>query len=100
MLRGTRTWPGSNITEWPGFAEGAWWVQDLAASLPVRLLGAKPGESVLDLCAAPGGKTMQLAALAAVVSYFWRDVRGVVSGSITAVRRHDFDDHAIRRRPG
>ena len=53
---------GGPLTEWPGFAEGAWWVQDLAASLPVRLLGALPGQSVLDLCAAPGGKTLQLAA--------------------------------------
>ena len=53
---------GGSLTEWPGFAEGAWWVQDLAASLPVRLLGALPGQSVLDLCAAPGGKTLQLAA--------------------------------------
>lgn len=52
-----------SVTEWPGFAEGAWWVQDFAASLPVRLLGAKPGERVLDLCAAPGGKTLQLAAM-------------------------------------
>ncbi|WP_225205427.1 RsmB/NOP family class I SAM-dependent RNA methyltransferase [Novosphingobium huizhouense] len=45
-----------------GFAEGAWWVQDLAASVPARLLGAGAGRRVLDLCAAPGGKTMQLAA--------------------------------------
>ncbi|BEU99174.1 RsmB/NOP family class I SAM-dependent RNA methyltransferase [Novosphingobium olei] len=45
-----------------GFAEGAWWVQDLAASVPARLLGAGEGRRVLDLCAAPGGKTMQLAA--------------------------------------
>jgi len=54
---------GGALTEWPGFAEGAWWVQDLAASLPVRLMGAQPGEKILDLCAAPGGKTLQLAAL-------------------------------------
>ncbi|KAB7647722.1 RsmB/NOP family class I SAM-dependent RNA methyltransferase [Polymorphobacter fuscus] len=59
---------GGALTEWPGFAEGAWWVQDLAASLPVRLLGAKAGDSVLDLCAAPGGKTLQLAALGAAVT--------------------------------
>lgn len=45
-----------------GFAEGGWWVQDLAASLPARLLGQGNGGTVLDLCAAPGGKTMQLAA--------------------------------------
>jgi 16S rRNA (cytosine967-C5)-methyltransferase len=56
------------LTEWPGFAEGAWGVQDLAASLPVRLLGAQPGEAVLDLCAAPGGKTLQMAALGAEVT--------------------------------
>lgn len=55
--------PGQTvITELPGFAEGAWWVQDLAASCPARLLGAGEGRTVLDLCAAPGGKTMQLAA--------------------------------------
>ena len=46
----------------PGFREGGWWVQDLAASLPARLLGAGKGRVILDLCAAPGGKTMQLAA--------------------------------------
>ena len=45
----------------PGFGEGRWWVQDLAASLPARLIPAG-AEEVLDLCAAPGGKTMQLAA--------------------------------------
>ena len=59
---------GSNITEWPGFEAGAWWVQDIAASLPVRLLGVQPGDRVLDLCAAPGGKTLQLAALGAEVT--------------------------------
>ncbi len=53
---------GENVEKLPGFAEGAWWVQDLAASLPARLLGAGEGRHVLDLCAAPGGKTMQLAA--------------------------------------
>lgn len=50
------------ITQLPGFAEGAWWVQDLAASCPARLLGMGQGRTALDLCAAPGGKTMQLAA--------------------------------------
>jgi 16S rRNA (cytosine967-C5)-methyltransferase len=50
------------IADLPGFAEGGWWVQDLAASLPARLLGAGEGRTVLDLCAAPGGKTLQLAA--------------------------------------
>ena len=45
-----------------GFSEGAWWVQDLAASVPARLLGEGRGRRALDLCAAPGGKTLQLAA--------------------------------------
>ncbi len=57
---------GQAVDRLEGFREGAWWVQDLAASLPARLLGAGANDScartVLDLCAAPGGKTMQLAA--------------------------------------
>mgnify|MGYP003113828063 FL=1 len=53
---------GENVESLPGFAEGAWWVQDLAASLPARLLGQGEGRHVLDLCAAPGGKSLQLAA--------------------------------------
>ena len=44
----------------PGYADGLWWVQDAAAAIPARLLGARPGGRVLDLCAAPGGKTAQL----------------------------------------
>ncbi|WP_223568513.1 RsmB/NOP family class I SAM-dependent RNA methyltransferase [Agrobacterium tumefaciens] len=51
-----------------GFAEGAWWVQDLAASMPVRLLGDISGKRVADLCAAPGGKTAQLALAGAKVT--------------------------------
>lgn len=50
-----------------GFSDGAWWVQDAAASLPARLLGDVAGRPVLDLCAAPGGKTAQLAAAGARV---------------------------------
>jgi 16S rRNA (cytosine967-C5)-methyltransferase len=56
------------ITAAPGFAEGAWWAQDAAAALPARLLGAGPGTDAIDLCAAPGGKTMQLAAAGARVT--------------------------------
>jgi len=53
---------GTAVEDLEGFADGAWWVQDLAASLPARLLGPGEGRRVLDLCAAPGGKTLQLAA--------------------------------------
>ena len=53
---------GTRVEDLPGFAEGAWWVQDLSASLPARLLGQVDGRTALDLCAAPGGKAMQLAA--------------------------------------
>jgi 16S rRNA (cytosine967-C5)-methyltransferase len=59
--------PGQ-VSALPGFAEGGWWVQDAAAALPARLLDARPGERVLDLCAAPGGKTLQLAATGAAVT--------------------------------
>lgn len=52
---------GEAIERIDGFDEGGWWVQDLAASLPARLVGKGPGRA-LDLCAAPGGKTLQLAA--------------------------------------
>lgn len=53
---------GTAVEKLEGYDEGAWWVQDLAASLPARLLGEGAGRTALDLCAAPGGKTMQLAA--------------------------------------
>ena len=53
---------GTAVENLDGYNEGAWWVQDLAASLPAQLLGPGTGRSVLDLCAAPGGKTLQLAA--------------------------------------
>ncbi|MBV7265113.1 RsmB/NOP family class I SAM-dependent RNA methyltransferase [Erythrobacter ani] len=53
---------GTPIEQMPGYDEGAWWVQDLAAQLPARLLGPGEGKRALDLCAAPGGKTLALAA--------------------------------------
>lgn len=56
------------VTAMPGFAEGDWWVQDAAAALPVKVLAPQKGEAVLDLCAAPGGKTLQLAAAGAQVT--------------------------------
>jgi len=63
-----RTIAHGAITALPGFAEGAWWVQDAAAALPVRLFGNVSGLRVADLCAAPGGKTAQLAAAGARVT--------------------------------
>ncbi len=56
------------VSALPGYAEGQWWVQDAAAALAAPLLDARPGMRVLDLCAAPGGKTMQLAASGAAVT--------------------------------
>jgi len=56
------------VTSLPGFDEGEWWVQDAAAALPALLLQPKPGERIADLCAAPGGKTAQLAAIGANVT--------------------------------
>lgn len=56
------------VSALPGFKEGKFWVQDAAAALPVRLLGDVQGKTVLDICAAPGGKTMQLANAGAEVT--------------------------------
>ena len=67
------------VPELPGFREGAWWVQDAGATIPVHLCGSVSGRKVLDLCAAPGGKTLQLAA------------RGA---HVTAV---DISEHRLRR---
>lgn len=55
------------VSTMPGFKKGSWWVQDAAAALPVQVLAPTEGEAVLELCAAPGGKTMQLAAAGAKV---------------------------------
>ena len=65
--------PGTRVAELPGFEAGGFWVQDAAATLPVRLLGPRAGERVADLCAAPGGKTAQLAAAGADVTALDRD---------------------------
>jgi 16S rRNA (cytosine967-C5)-methyltransferase len=63
-----RTLLQGSVTMLPGFAEGQWWVQDAAAALPVRLFGDVAGKSIVDLCAAPGGKTAQLALAGARVT--------------------------------
>ena len=63
-----RTVAHGAVTALSGFAEGAWWIQDAAAALPARLFGNISGQRVADLCAAPGGKTAQLAAAGALVT--------------------------------
>lgn len=63
-----RLYGSQQVSALAGYADGAWWVQDAAAALPAKLLSAQKGETVLDLCAAPGGKTMQLAATGADVT--------------------------------
>ena len=73
---------GTAIHDLAGFGDGAWWVQNIAASIPARLLGAGNGRRVLDLCAAPGGKTMQLAAAG------W-DVTAIDSDRARIVRLND-----------
>lgn len=62
--------PDGPVTELPGFQEGAWWVQDAAASIPAQLFGDLENRMIADLCAAPGGKTAQLAAAGARVTAF------------------------------
>ena len=66
---------GGALATLPGYAEGAWWVQDAAAALPARLFGDIAGREVVDLCAAPGGKTAQLATAGARVTAVDRSTR-------------------------
>lgn len=98
-----RTARRGDIAEWPGFADGDWWVQDAAAAVPARLLGAKGGETALDLCAAPGGKTLQLAAAGAAVTALDRSEsrlkrlkdnlqRTGLAAEVVAVPAEDWDD--------
>jgi 16S rRNA (cytosine967-C5)-methyltransferase len=63
-----RTLLQGSVTMLPGFTEGHWWVQDAAAALPARLFGDVSGKAIVDLCAAPGGKTAQLAQAGARVT--------------------------------
>ncbi|HTW52159.1 MAG TPA: transcription antitermination factor NusB [Stellaceae bacterium] len=73
---GTLRRPGGGaVSALPGYAEGAWWVQDAAAALPARLFGDVAGLNVVDLCAAPGGKTAQLADAGASVTAIDRSSR-------------------------
>ena len=66
---------GGSVASLPGYAEGAWWIQDAAAALPVRLFETVAGRDIVDLCAAPGGKTAQLASAGARVTAIDRSSR-------------------------
>ena len=90
LPRHVRREPG-NVTGLPGFEGGDWWVQDLAASLPARLIGTGAG-GALDLCAAPGGKTLQLAAAG------WRVTAVDVSESRLARLRDNLSRTALEAR--
>jgi 16S rRNA (cytosine967-C5)-methyltransferase len=76
------------IRELEGYDAGEWWVQDAAAALPARLLDAQPGQRVLDLCAAPGGKTAQLALTGAQVTALDRSAERlkVLSANLSRLR--------------
>jgi len=98
-----RTAKRGDIATWPGFEDGDWWVQDAAAAVPARLLSVGPGETVLDMCAAPGGKTLQLAAAGATVTALDRSetrlarvtanlARTGLTAGVVAVPAEDWDD--------
>lgn len=98
-----RTGRRGDLATWPGFEDGVWWVQDAAAAVPVRLLAPKAGESIVDFCAAPGGKTLQIAASGASVVALDRSdkrldrlranlARTGLSAEVVAVPAEDWDD--------
>jgi 16S rRNA (cytosine967-C5)-methyltransferase len=78
----------SDVTALPFWSEGRIWVQDAAAALPAKLLGVKVGEQVLDMCAAPGGKTMQLAATGANVTAIDIDASRIAKVAENLARTH------------
>lgn len=101
-----RTGRRGDVAGWPGFDDGAWWVQDAAAAVPARLLAPQAGETVIDLCAAPGGKTLQLAASGASVVALDRSDKRLdrlranldrtgLAAEIVAVPAEDWDDARV-----
>jgi 16S rRNA (cytosine967-C5)-methyltransferase len=85
---------GGALATLPGYAEGAWWVQDAAAALPARLFGDIAGREVIDLCAAPGGKTAQLATAGARVTAVDRSTRRL-DRLVANLRRLDMPVEAV-----
>lgn len=72
-----------NVTTFEGFDDGLWWVQDVSAALPAKLMGDFAGQHIIDMCAAPGGKTAQMAAMGASVT--------AIDRSTARLRRLDFN---------
>jgi 16S rRNA (cytosine967-C5)-methyltransferase len=85
---------GGALASLPGYAEGAWWVQDAAAALPAKLFGDIAGREVVDLCAAPGGKTAQLATAGARVTAVDRSSRRL-ERLVANLRRLDLAVEAV-----
>jgi len=83
-----RTLLQGSVTMLPGFTDGQWWVQDAAAALPVKLFGSVSDQTVLDLCAAPGGKTAQLSAAGAHVIALDRSPRRIERLNANLTRLH------------
>jgi 16S rRNA (cytosine967-C5)-methyltransferase len=101
-----RTGRRGDVATWPGFEDGTWWVQDAAAAVPARLLAPRAGETVIDLCAAPGGKTLQLAASGAAVVALDRSDKRLdrlranlertgLTAEVVAVPAEDWEDDRI-----
>lgn len=101
-----RTGKRGDVAGWPGFEDGDWWVQDAAAAVPARLLAVTAGETALDLCAAPGGKTLQLAAAGAEVVALDRSAprlkrlrqnfdRTGLTAEVVAVPAEDWEDDRV-----
>ncbi|WP_332657615.1 RsmB/NOP family class I SAM-dependent RNA methyltransferase [Brevundimonas sp.] len=101
-----RTGRRGDLATWPGFDDGVWWVQDAAAAVPGRLLAPQAGETVIDLCAAPGGKTLQLAASGATVAALDRSAvrlkrltenlqRTGLEAEVVATPAEDWDDDRV-----
>ncbi|MEO9969364.1 MAG: transcription antitermination factor NusB [Hyphomonadaceae bacterium] len=78
LPNGSLQLPTGQIETLPLFENGDWWVQDAGASLPAKLIAAQSGQHIVDLCAAPGGKTMQLAATGARVTAIDRSKKRLV----------------------
>jgi len=98
-----RTSRRGDVAEWPGYADGTWWIQDVSATIPAKLLDLAPGDTVLDMCAAPGGKTLQMAAAGALVTALDRSAKRLervaenlqrtgLSAELVAADASKFDD--------